>query len=160
MGDVDLRVVALEARVAKIEKEMGLGSASDQELDGPYGNPTVRKDPPKWSGPSFAGKRFSECSPEFLESLAGFYDWKAGKDAASGAVDAKGRPKATYSRKDAARARGWAERIRNGWKGQARPFGGPTARPQPRQQAYQAPQERATNDDPFGFPPEEDDFGF
>lgn len=93
----------------------GVAPASD--LDGEWGNPEVRKDPPRWDGPSFAGRKYSECPADFLESLAGFLDWAAGKDEETG--DAQKLKYAGYKRKDAARARGWAARVLAG-HGQAR----------------------------------------
>lgn len=92
------------------------GSATDAELDSPYGNPVVRKDPPRWTGQGFVGNPFSRCSPDYLDAMADFQDWKAGKDDAAGAKDRRGKPKSDWARKDAARARGWARRIRAGWK--------------------------------------------
>lgn len=90
-----------------------VGEVADAaELDSQWGNPQIRKDPPRWSGESFAGCRFSECSPEYLDTVASFNDWRADQDDKAGAVDAKGRPKSYFARKDAARARGWAARIR------------------------------------------------
>lgn len=87
--------------------------AEDNDLDGDYGNPEIRFDPkPKyWNGASFAGKRFSECTAEYLDAMAKYLKacaWGARKDG-----DDK---KAGYKEKDAARARGWARRIRNGYK--------------------------------------------
>lgn len=84
--------------------------APASELDSQYGNPVVRKDPPKWHGGSHAGKPYSECPPDYLENLAGFLEWKAGKDTENGTED--GLKYAGYARKDAARARGWAQRNR------------------------------------------------
>ena len=88
--------------------------ADDAELDSNYGNPDVRKDPPRWKGDSFKGKKYSACSPEYLDALAGFLDWQAGKDDEKGTDD--GKKYAGYARKDSARARGWAKRLRAGWK--------------------------------------------
>jgi hypothetical protein len=88
--------------------------ADAAELDSKFGDVEVRKNPPRWSGESFVGKRFSECSIEFLEAMASFCDWKAGKDAEKGTAD--GDKYATYARKDAARARGWIARKEGGWK--------------------------------------------
>lgn len=87
--------------------------APASDLDSQYGNPVVRKDPKRWSGASYAGCHFSECPPEYLESLADFKDWQADRDEEKGTED--GIKYARYGRKDAARARGWAERLRNGW---------------------------------------------
>jgi hypothetical protein len=86
--------------------------ADDRDLDGPHGDPSVKKDPPRWSGQSFAGYHLSECPPDFLECFASFKDWQADKDDESDKRDAKGRSVSTFSRKDAARARGWAKRLR------------------------------------------------
>lgn len=90
--------------------------APDAELDSQYGDPSVTKNPPRYVGPSCIGQRFSQCPPEYLDAMASFCDWKAGKDDAAGTKDKKGRPKGDWARKDAARARGWARRIRAGWK--------------------------------------------
>ena len=128
-GRAILEVLArLEAKVDRLLAQQGgsaaPGVASDADLDGQYGNPEVKKDPPRnWSGASFVGSRFSECPPEYLDALASFFDWKAGKDEeqAKAAGDdedtAKAKAKyARYARTDAARARGWAARLRAGWK--------------------------------------------
>jgi hypothetical protein len=85
--------------------------ADDRDLDSQYGNPEIKKDPPRWTGQSYAGCRFSDASPEYLETLAGFLDWKARKDDESNAVDTKGNPKSKWARLDAARARGWRKRA-------------------------------------------------
>lgn len=96
--------------------------ASDADLDGEYGDPEIRKDPPRWTGESFATRHYSQSTPEFLDNLAGFLDWKAGKDdeaanASPGTPEAEAKVKyARWARKDAARARGWAKRLRAGWK--------------------------------------------
>jgi hypothetical protein len=87
--------------------------ASDADLSGPYGDPEVRKDPPRWTGQSYAGCRMSDCPPDYLENLASFFDWKARKDDESNAVDGKGNPKSKWARLDASRARGWSRRNAN-----------------------------------------------
>lgn len=117
------RLAAIEARLAALEgggaRSNGAGSSSggavatDYEMSGPKGDPVLKKHPPRWDGPpgEFVGKRYSQCSPEILDVVAGFLDWKAEKEAAE-----PGKEKyAGYSRKDAARARGWAARLRAGW---------------------------------------------
>jgi hypothetical protein len=91
--------------------------ADAAELDSQYGNPDVRKDPPLWSkagGASYVGRKFNECPAEFLDALASFFDWKVSKDIAKNTPD--GDKYAGYGRKDAARARGWAKRIRDGYQ--------------------------------------------
>jgi hypothetical protein len=87
------------------------------DLDGKYGDPEVRaKDPRDWTGEPMKGRRFSECPPEYLDMLASRFDFFAGRE-----TDEK---KARYNRLDAGRARGWAARKRNGWKGAADGGGG------------------------------------
>jgi hypothetical protein len=98
------RVVTAEIAPAAVD------IASDADLESAYGNPEVRKDPPRWTGQSYAGCRMSDCPPDYLENLASFYDWKAKKDDEANAVDAKGNPKSKWSKLDAARARGHARR--------------------------------------------------
>lgn len=92
--------------------------ASDYELDSEYGNPVVKKDPPRWKGNSYAGSRMSECPADYLDVLAGLFDWRAGKDDEQGKTwtnkEGKEIPASTFSRKDAMRARGWAKRVREG----------------------------------------------
>jgi hypothetical protein len=82
--------------------------ASDTDLDSPHGDPEVRRDPPRWDGPSFKGRHFSQTSPEYLDDLAGFLDWRASKEE----EEPDKKQYAKYSRLDAKRARGWAARLR------------------------------------------------
>jgi hypothetical protein len=118
------KIAVLEQRVERLERFCGrlqaaiLGKAanaptvaSDAELDSKFGDPVVRKDPKRWDGPSFQGQPFSRCTPEFLDCLAAFFEWKSEKEN----EDPEKKKYADYSRKDAARARGWAARIRKGW---------------------------------------------
>jgi hypothetical protein len=86
--------------------------AETVDLDGPHGNPEIKaKDPRDWSRESMIGKRLSECPPTYLDLLAERYDYFAGKE-----TDEK---KKRYAQLDCARARGWAARIRAGWKPEA-----------------------------------------
>lgn len=98
----------LAARVAYLEQASGL-FASDKDLDDPrFGDPVVKFDVRSWRGPSYVGKRYSQCSPDFLEALAESLQYSADhpKD---------GREKyAAYNRKDASRARSWGRRLRSG----------------------------------------------
>jgi hypothetical protein len=102
------------------------GVATAAEMDGQYGDIEIRKDPPRWHGESFAGCKFSETTPEYLDCYADFQDWRAQKDDASGAKDSKGRPKSGWAIKDARLARGWAARLRAGWKPAKQTNGSPT----------------------------------
>lgn len=83
--------------------------ASDADLDGPYGDPQIRaKDPRDWKGEPQKGKRMSQCPAEYLDLVASRLEYFAGQE-----TDEK---KAHYTRKDAGRARGWAARIRAGYR--------------------------------------------
>lgn len=89
--------------------------ASDYEMSGPYGDPQIRKDPKNWKGAPQAGKRYSQTSPEYLEMLAGFLAWKAGKEEEEEAADPSKKKYSAYSKTDRKRALGWAKRLRDGW---------------------------------------------
>jgi hypothetical protein len=129
MSVVDARLAALEARMAALEARLAGGAtggvvapqavgqgaiATDYDLDSEWGDEIVKKDPPRWRGESFAGCKMSQCSADYLNELAGFFDWKAMKDAEQGSYkNAKGEivpTKPQYAQKSAARARGWAKR--------------------------------------------------
>ncbi len=105
------RVKALEAFQAKVERAFGSavgGAASlpSVDIDSQHGDPEVRKDPPKWNGESCVGRRYSECPIDYLESMAGFLQWKAGKNDAEAGKEKY----AKYDRLDAARALAWVSR--------------------------------------------------
>jgi hypothetical protein len=100
--------------------------ADTSDLDSQYGDPEVRKDPTRWiadGGKSFVGLRFSQCTPEYLDALASLKDWMADKDEQKGTEE--GTKYARYGRLDASRARGWAERLRNGWAPKTRAAAAP-----------------------------------
>lgn len=87
-------------------------TADDADLDSEYGNPTIKFDPREryWTGPSFVGYHFSETAPDYLDATAKYLDacaFMAAKES-----DEKNQKSARYKRKDAARARGWAARLR------------------------------------------------
>lgn len=90
--------------------------ADAADLDGQWGNEPVRKDPKDkyWKGQSYVGVRLSDCPPEYLDALAKY------KDACAYMNTKEGSPEkakyAGYDKRDAARARGWAARLRAGWK--------------------------------------------
>lgn len=91
--------------------------ANDADLDGQWGDPIVKtKDPRDWSGESQIGKPFSECPPVYLDLVASRLDFFAEKAEAENTLTSGGKPVAPFNRRDAARARGWAARLRNGWK--------------------------------------------
>lgn len=143
------RVVALEARLADLEKKIGNGATSssssgggsvadDADLDGQWGDPEIKKDPPVkyWSGADCKGMRMSDCPPEYLDAFAKWKDacaYMADKNAASltGEEAEKKRRYAGYDRRDAARARGHAKRIRErGAPTRAKPAAAPAQSPE------------------------------
>jgi hypothetical protein len=91
--------------------------APDSDLDGKFGDEAVKFTPRDYSGTKdYKGRRMSECSPAFLDALAASYDYFAQKNTLEGTMASNGKPKADYDRRAAARARGWAARLRSGWK--------------------------------------------
>lgn len=97
--------------------------ASDADLDGKYGDPEIRMNIPafKWPGEQHKGKKMSAVrDAAFLEAYAAQLEWSADEDVKKGKtyVDKKtGEVKQSdgkLSRMDAARARGWAARVRAG----------------------------------------------
>lgn len=104
------------------------GTASEADLDGKYGNEKIKFDPRDWTGDSFKGKLMSEAQPGYLDLLASAYDFFAEKNDRTKEVTDKGVAKSTYDRRTAARARGWAARLREGWTAPVAPaFGEPEA---------------------------------
>lgn len=87
--------------------------ASDKDLDSKYGDPEIRFDPKDWTGDSCKGLRMSECPAEFLDMIAETFDYFARKAEDENELY-NGKPTAPLKRKDAARARGWARRVRAG----------------------------------------------
>jgi hypothetical protein len=128
---LEQRVKLLELAVAGLSAAQAAGAspvgvATDRELDDPkWGNPQVKRHPPRWNGAPCVGRTYSECSPEFLDELASFLDWRADKE--EGEPDRK--KYARYSRADARRARGWAARIRSGWQPPPDPYAGRGVQP-------------------------------
>lgn len=124
--DIMNELAAMRAQLTRIETLLSARPAAapqpsvagDADLDGQYGDPEVKKNPPRWTGTPEAPRRMSECSPEFLAELASFHDWRVGV-----AEDDK---KRGYAAKDAARARGWRARILAGWKPPEPPGDGST----------------------------------
>lgn len=110
------RIALAAERCAKALEILAPEIASDRDLDSQYGDPQVKKDPRDWTGEQIAPRPMSECPAEYLDILADFYSWQAAKAEEKNEVTSAGKPVAPYRRQDAARARGWAKRIRAGWK--------------------------------------------
>ena len=126
----------------------GNGSANtaqndiDVDIDGPRGDPEVRFMPKRWTGTDYKGQKFSACEPAFLDMLADTFEWFAQRDDESNAVDKNGAPKSKWGRLDAARARAWSARLREG---------APSSAPAPRAVRNNAPPARRA---PAAAPPE------
>jgi hypothetical protein len=104
---IDKLVAIAEKR--KVGDNVGPAIADDKDLDSKFGDEQVKFDPRDWTGNSCKGAPMSHCPPEYLDALAAAFDYFAGRNAG----DPK---KAGYDRRSAARARGWAKRLRAGWK--------------------------------------------
>lgn len=108
---------SLKTLVARSKTAAPKEVAPDSDLDGAYGDPIIKAaDPRDWTGPSQKGKRFSECSSEYLMLVADRLDYFAEKAEQEGTLTSNGKPVAPFNRRDAARARGWAKRLREGWR--------------------------------------------
>ena len=92
--------------------------ATAAEIDDPeWGDKEIRKDPKRWKGGSYTGKRWSEVPPEFLDVLQSAMDYKAGKQreeasGKSGDEAATLIKYAGYAADDAAKVRAHAKRKR------------------------------------------------
>ena len=100
----------------------GESPVNDRVCDGPHGDPIIKaKDPRDWTGEAMKGRHFSECPPDYLDLLAERYDYfaeKSNNDAQSASDEAElqdAQKSLRYAKLDAARARGWAARLRAGW---------------------------------------------
>lgn len=123
--------------------------ADARDLDGKYGNPIIKFDPRDWAGDSFKNRSMSECPADYLDLVANAFEWFAKKAQAADERTASGKPVADFKRKDAARARGWAKRIRGGWKPET--FGAPAADASPFQSFDVSSFEDVTNDNDVPF---------
>ncbi len=98
-------------RIREALERLSPPPAPKVDLDTPRGDPKVRLIPRDWKGDQrFKGGPMSEAPPELLDLLAETLEYfannpKPGTD----------RKKITYDRLDAARARAWAKRKREGW---------------------------------------------
>lgn len=118
--DICAKLDALTLQVAALVASFDAGKSrpaqtpsapppSNVDLDSDYGNFVVKKSPPRWKGIDYAGKRLSETEADFCDAIASLKQWAAGKDREAG-KDPK------FAELDAARAAGWAARLRGGWK--------------------------------------------
>jgi hypothetical protein len=107
--------------IAQARQSQPKAIAPTRDLDGKHGDPIVKFMPRDWTGPSYKNRAFSECPPDLLDMIAETLDYFASKAEQSGETTGGGKPVAPYKRADAARARGWAKRIREGKHVQTQP---------------------------------------
>lgn len=105
---------SLKALLAQTRASQPKPVASDRDLDGKYGDPQVKFNPRDWTGDSCKGLRMSQCPADFLDMLASTFDYFAQQAEKNNERTNNNKPVADYKRADAARARGWAQRNRNG----------------------------------------------
>jgi hypothetical protein len=104
---------SLKQLVSQQQRALPKPIATDRDMDGKFGNPILKVLPRDWVGPSFKGRRFSECPAPLLDQVAEMFDYFA-EQAEQKHETYNGKAVAPFKRADAARARGWATRIRTG----------------------------------------------
>jgi len=138
---------ALAAHVGMDPVLLLVEPADDRDLDSEWGNPALDRAPKNWTGEALEGRHFSDLQPATLRALARHYASLAEWHDSKNNVDAKGRPKSGYARRDASRALGWALRL------EQRGHRGPR-RPQHREEHHPAPTQEhlpETSDDDIPF---------
>ena len=117
-------IAALKARVDALEgggarpSSNGGGSSGggeaigDSQLNNAWADKKITKDPPKWKGPTQVNRTYSKAPIEWLESMAGFLDWKAqkGREEVPVRMNNKGKPWHESDTFEAKILRGWARR--------------------------------------------------
>jgi hypothetical protein len=123
----ELGALGTRLKLLETKKDGGVTPADDSDLDSEHGNPRVYTDPKRWlenDGESQKNKNYSDCPAEFLDQLAGFLIWQAKQNeeqannpelAAKWGGAEKMRRSAHFKKLDAARALGWAKRVRAGY---------------------------------------------
>lgn len=124
LSAVEVKLEAALARIAAVESgaqrrvaeqvESEKKVADDYDLDSEWGDPKIRyglkEKHWKQQPDTHVGRRFSECEPEYLDAFARYLDACAYMARKDGGEDNE--KKAKYKSRDAARARGWAARVR------------------------------------------------
>lgn len=108
--DASLKELAAQGRLTSMP-----ATADDRDLDGKWGDPEVRFEPRDWTGDRCKGRKFSQCPAPFLDLMAEALDYFAAQSDAKDEKTDKGKRVSEFKRADAARARGWAKRIREGY---------------------------------------------
>jgi len=112
--DASLKELVAIARTKRGGTASAAVVADDRDLDSTHGDFVVKFDPRDWRGDSCKGLRLSQCPADFLDMLAGTLDYLAEKAERTNEQTTGGKAVAPYKRKDAARCRGWAARVRAG----------------------------------------------
>ena len=112
---------SLKAILALIQSQTPKPIAPARDLDSKFGDPEIKFQPRDWTGVSYKGSHMSECPAELLDMLAETFDYFADQSDAKNELTSGGKPIGPYRRRDAARARGWAKRKREGWVSVGRP---------------------------------------
>ena len=120
--DASLKVLVAQSRATVTQ-----AVATDEDLDGKYGNPVVKFMPRDWTGEDYKGRHMSELPAPLLDMVAKTYDYFAQRAEDNHEMTTTGKPVGPYKRLDAARARGWAKRVRDG---KGRVFEPPTLPPE------------------------------
>lgn len=107
--DASLKVLIHQSR-GPVQKLV----ADDRDLDGQYGDPVLKFTPRDWTGDPYKDRKFSECPADLLDLVAETLDYFAKKAEEKGEKTSGGKDVAPFKRLDAARARGWAARVRAG----------------------------------------------
>lgn len=126
------RIAALEARVSALESGGAPSSSSasgsrssggipqveplnDAQLDKAWADKRISKDPKNWKGRTQVGRRYSNAPPEWLLSMAGFFEWKAQKGREEVPVRTRddGKPWHESDTFEAKLLRAWARRNAN-----------------------------------------------
>lgn len=113
-------ITFVKAMFAAVKGQPVTGGSSEVEadIDGPFGDPQVRKDPryvngKEYTGPSFVGCRYSACPSEYLRAVAKLLEFVAGKEKAEPnpwKSEKTGKFGWEYKLEDAKRALAWAKR--------------------------------------------------
>jgi hypothetical protein len=128
---------SLHAILALIKAQLPKPLAPARDLDSKFGDPEIKFMPRDWTGVDYKGSRMSDCPAELLDMLAETFDYFADQSDVKNELTSAGKPIGPYRRRDAARARGWAKRKREGWAGVPR-------------EASTPGDEQFTHDDGFG----------
>lgn len=123
--------IAMERQATAFEKTVQLRAGpgagpelTDEDLDADLikNDPLIKKDPPRWSGPKFIGRKMSAATADYLKELANFCEWRAAANEDDARIETVATKKADlmkwarFARLDARRARAWARRKEAGWQ--------------------------------------------